>query len=144
MNIVLVEGGKAKERELVEQVACWCVNKLMPRFKTLDIEITIKKINTSAYGYCLEGDTNRQFHLDIKKGLSLYDLVSTVCHEMVHVKQYVKGQLLHRSDGSQMWKMDPSIREGKTKYENTPWEVEAFGLEDELAKECFQQINFNF
>ena len=81
--------------------------------------------------------------LDIKKGLSLYDLVSTVCHEMVHVKQYVKGQLLHRSDGSQMWKKDPSIREGKTKYENTPWEAEAFGLEDELAKECFEQINFN-
>ena len=29
MNFVEVTGGKAKERQLVEEVTCWCVNNMI-------------------------------------------------------------------------------------------------------------------
>jgi hypothetical protein len=141
VNLVLVSGGRAKERDLVERVTCWCVNKLMPRYRTLEINVTIKKI--PVYGYCLEGDSKREFDIEIKKGLNLYDIISTVCHEMGHVRQYAKGQLRHRTDGTHLWKSDPNLCED-TDYENTPWEKEAFALERELALECFQNLQYNF
>lgn len=143
MNIVLVDGGRVKERELIERVACWCVNKLFPRYRTLEISINVRKL-PQAYGFCLEGDHKREFDIEIQKGLNLYDIISTVCHEMVHVRQYLKGQLRHRTDGSQMWKADPTIRLGEVDYADTPWEKEAFDLEEELAIECFKEISFNF
>jgi|TARA_B110000977_G_scaffold180345_1_gene239864 hypothetical protein len=143
MNFVEVTGGKAKERQLVEEVTCWCVNNMLPRYRTLNIEVNLSNLKDRAMGYCLEGDHNREFRIDIRKGLGLYDLISTVCHEMVHVKQYVKGQLKHRTDGSQMWKTEPDLSQ-ETNYEDTPWELEAFALEEELAKQCFKELNFNF
>ena len=141
MNIVEVTGGKAKERELVEATVNWCIKKMMPRMRTLDIEVTLRNID-SAYGYCLEGSTNREFELDIRKGLSLFDLVSTVCHEMVHVKQYARGELGHRSDGSQKWKAKPNLPR-ETHYMATPWEKEAYEKEAGLAIECFTEVTFS-
>ena len=142
MNIVQVAGGKVKERQLIEEVACWCVQKLMPRYRTLDITIKIKNI-TGAYGYCVEGDHNREFFIEIQKGLTLYHIISTVCHEMVHVRQYVKGELGHRTDGSQLWKAEPELPRN-TPYRKQPWEIEAFDLEAELAFECFGDLQYSF
>lgn len=139
MNLIEVTGGKAKEREIVEAAVEWCIKKMMPRLRTLDIEVNIKKLD-EAMGYCMEGETNRVFNLEIKKGMSLYDLVSTVCHEMVHVKQYAKGELRYRhKDGAQQWKA--KIISDKVEYMDLPWEKEAFKLERGLALECFMEIS---
>ena len=138
MNEILVSGGKVKEREIVEAAVHWCVKKMMPRLRTLDIEVNIKKLD-EAMGYCMEGETNRVFNLEIKKGMSLYDLVSTVCHEMVHGKQYAKGELRYRhKDGAQQWKA--KIVSDKVEYMDLPWEKEAFKLERGLALQCFEEI----
>lgn len=137
MNSIEVTGGKAKEREIVEATVAWCIKKMMPRMRTLDIEVAIKNTG-EAMGYCLEGDTNRQFQLEIKKGMNLFDLISTVCHEMVHVKQYAKGELRHRYNGQQ-WKA--KVVSNKVDYMDLPWEKEAFKLEENLAIECFKQIS---
>lgn len=138
MNTIEVIGGKVKEREIVEATIAWCIKKMMPRIRTLEIEVKIKELG-EAMGYCLEGDTNREFQLEIKKGLSLYDLISTVCHEMVHVKQYAKGELRYRVQGGQQWKAK-AISE-KTEYMDLPWEKEAFKLERGLAIQCFEEIS---
>ena len=139
MNEILVSGGKVKEREIVEAAVHWCAKKMMPRLRTLDIEVKIKELD-QAMGYCLEGDTNREFQLEIKKGMNLYDLISTVCHEMVHVKQYAKGELRYRhKDGAQQWKA--KIVSDKVEYMDLPWEKEAFKLERGLALECFMEIS---
>lgn len=138
MNDVFVHGGYAKERELVEHAVHWCIKKLMPRVRTLDIEV--KLTNCSAYGYCLETDDHKTFELEIRKGLSLYDLISTVCHEMVHVKQYYRKELCPEQLRWKTKKM-PSVG---LDYMDQPWEKEAFKLEGVLALECFQEINVSF
>lgn len=65
------------------------------------------------------------------------EMFSTLAHEMVHVKQYVTGQL--RDLVSQK---DLVVWEGVRKtaiisgegYESQPWEAEAYGLEEKLAR----------
>lgn len=138
MNDVLVLGGPAKEREVVEAVVHWCIKKLMPRVRTLEIEV--KLTNCSSYGYCLEADDHKTFELEIRKGLNLYDLISTVCHEMVHVKQYYRKELC---PSHKRWKTKRMPSDGLD-YMDQPWEKEAFKLEGVLALECFQELNVNF
>ena len=138
MNDVLVIGGPVKEREIVEGVVHWCIRKLMPRVRTLDIEV--KLTNCNAYGYCLETDDHKTFELEIRKGLSLYDLISIVCHEMVHVKQYYRKELC---PSHQRWKKK-RLPKKDLDYMDLPWEKEAFKLEGALALECFQELNVNF
>lgn len=136
MNYVEVFGGPAKEREIVEKTVHWCIQKLMPRVRTLDIEVKLS--NCSSYGYCMMTDNHRTFELEIKKGLNLYELISTVCHEMVHVKQYYRKELTE----DRKWKTK-KISESVA-YSDEPWEKEAFRLEEKLTIECFKEIEINF
>jgi len=134
MNTVTVIGGRVKEREIAEKTVYWCIRKLMPRMRTLDITLQLGKID--AYGYCLQ-ETDREYTLSIQRDLSLFDLISTVCHEMIHVKQYARKELRERQ-GKTMWK---AKNHSNTSYENAPWEKEAFKHETGLAFECFHQLN---
>jgi len=133
MISVQVTGGKKKEREVVTEVAYWCVKKLMPKMKSINIDISIEK-NIDIWGDCLMSDSNRDFELRIQKGLSIFDLITTVCHEMVHVKQYARREM----DDYYRWK-SRKISE-KVDYEKQPWEKEAFKLEVPLALECVKQL----
>ena len=73
------------------------------------------------------------------------DKLHTLAHEMVHVKQYAKGEMdgiLHK-DGFQKWtggefklnprvtpaKVDNGVIASKWDYYYLPWEIEAYGLE---------------
>lgn len=137
MNFVEVIGGPAKEREIAEAVARWCIKKLLPRVRTLNIKIKIAKCD--AYGYAHYTDDHKTFEIEIKKGMKLYDLISTVCHEMVHAKQYYRKELTHI--GPELaWKKKLY---SDTKYADQPWEKEAFKLEEELALECFKELDVN-
>jgi len=136
MNLIEVTGGRKKEREIVEEAVVWCIKKLMPKMRTLDIHVQIE--NLDVYGYCNMADTNRQFDLSIQKNLSLYDLISTVCHEMVHVKQYARKELRDANGFNTAWKSKTYSFD--TAYHERPWEKEAFRLEETLALECFKAI----
>jgi hypothetical protein len=136
MNQVYITGGRQETRVMVSKIVEWCIKEMMPRMRTLDILVNLKDLKGAAYGYCMEGDTNREFELEIDKNLSLYDLVSTVCHEMVHVKQYARKELRCDRDGNQMWKKG---KFNNVQYEDAPWEKEAFKLERGLALKCFEE-----
>ena len=135
MNYVCVRGGTKKERQLVEHAIQWSIKKLLPRVRTLEIEARLTKCN--AYGYCLNTDDHKTFELEFRKGMSLYDLISTVCHEMVHVKQYYRKEMDH----DRRWKSRKISEE--VSYENEPWEKEAFRMEEKLAMECFKELAFS-
>lgn len=139
MNVIEVTGGKQAERDIVEYAVHWYVKKIMPRFRTLDIEISIKKLN-DAYGYCFCNST-RSFEIDLKKGLTLYELIATTCHEMTHLKQYATGELKEVNYGAK-WK--GRLFKDSIQYSKQPWEKEAFKTEKELAFQCFKEIDFTF
>ena len=136
MNELLIYGGRKKERELAERVVGWCVKKLMPRMKTLEITVSFEKIE--AYGYCMEEDSNREFTVTIRKGLPIAELIGTIVHEMIHVKQYARKEL-RNVNGKTMWKTKDYTN---VNYMDSPWEKEAYKLESSLTAKCFFDLNF--
>lgn len=123
MNHVDVTGGKPYQRKRVESVVQFCIKMLMPRMQTLYITVKLKDLKGSAYGYCLCED-NRTFELEIDSKLPLRKLLTTVAHEMVHVKQYARKEL--KQDYNWQGK---TYSPEKVSYWDQPWEIEAHGRE---------------
>ena len=133
MNIITVEGGKKEQRQIVEDVVSYMIQRQMPRMKTLDIHVILKKID-DAYGYCMS-ESNREFEIEVDKRLGKNQFISTVIHEMVHVWQYATKQLTQKGC-KEFWR-------GKdytdAYYSNQPWERQALRMEKQLLKE-FKKI----
>ena len=139
MNYIEVKGGKKDRKELAEAVVCWYLKKVMPRYKTLDIQVKLSTcMDRGAYGYCIELDDNRTFELEIDKNLRLFDFVSTICHEMTHLKQYARSEMKQLDDGRIRWKK--VVYPSGYDYDKSPWEKEAFKVETELAMQCFAEV----
>ena len=124
--------GKIKKAKTIELMCLDALQYLMPRTtKDIDLEVHfINKCDNNVAGDCY-GDLDEAF-INIAK--SSYDYtytfeeqILTLCHELVHAKQFLKGELC--ASGT-VWKgVDMSlIRDVK----NQPWEQEAFKLEVEL------------
>ena len=92
MNYIEVNGGNKFQRHIAETVVTQMIKALMPKMKTLEIEVQIKKLTGDAVGWCMMEDTNREFTIEVANNLTLKDLVTTICHEMVHVKQYARKE----------------------------------------------------
>jgi hypothetical protein len=122
MNNISISGGTQSQRNKVQSMIEFCIEKLMPRMQTLDIEVNLKKIN-NAMGYCLCMD-NRTFELEIGTNQRLRRIMETVAHEMVHVKQYARGEL----KPDYKWR-DKTINPERVEYWDLPWEIEAHGRE---------------
>ena len=129
MNLVEVTGGKKYQRDIAQKVVYAMIDTLMPRMRTLDIEVKIRKISGDAVGYCMQEDTNRMFTIDVQKDLSLRDFITTICHEMVHVKQYARNEM---SCYGGKWKKKKISDD--TAYYDLPWEKEAYRMQDKLAQ----------
>lgn len=106
--------------------------------RNLNIEIEVCKLDVD--GECIdeEGTRNpRWFTINLKKQ-KLEDMIRTLAHEMVHVKQHAKNELqsgfVTATRGglkiSSKWKgkiWKPKRKEDP--YYDSPWELEAFGKE---------------
>ena len=65
-------------------------------------------------------------------------LIITLAHEMVHVKQYARGQVTHSKNRKARYWMGKKVKED---YYNQPWEIEAFSKERVLANKVFAIMN---
>ena len=122
--MITVTGGKLKQRKYVESMVQFCIDTLMPRMRTLEIEVKLCTPK-GAMGYCLETDNKRTFEIEVDRTLSQRKLLETVAHEMVHVKQYARRELhpVHNT-----W-CGKTYNPKKTSYWDLPWEIEAHGRE---------------
>jgi len=138
MNMIEVTGGTKLQRDLAIKVVEWYIKKILPRMRTLDITVNLTNcIKYGAYGYCTEGDSNRDFEIEVDKSLRLYDFVSTLTHELTHMKQYARGEMKYMSDGRTRWKKKIY---SDISYADSPWEKEAFRVEKQLALQCFEEV----
>ena len=71
MNFIEVNGGNKTQREICENVVHHMISKLLPRFRTLDITVDLVKIKSDAVGFCMMLDTNRNFNIELDKGLGI-------------------------------------------------------------------------
>jgi hypothetical protein len=120
MTYIDVTGGRKKERELVLEAAYWCVGKLMPRMRTLEIEIELHNL-VDCEGLCNEYHM-RYFMLEIQRGMEYEDLLTTVFHEIVHVKQHARNQF------------EATAYKTHDEYLAQPCEIEAYRMQEELLE----------
>ena len=60
-----------------------------------------------------------------------HEILKTLAHELVHVKQYVMGELTYRTHGM-VWKKVTYSPDNIIDYFETPFEIEAYGREKGL------------
>ena len=136
MNFVEVNGGNKVQREICHKVVAHMIKKLLPRFRTLDITVNLVTIKSEAIGFCMEQDKN-QFEIELDKKISIKDMVTALCHEMVHVKQFARKEMVDGiKTGVARWKTKtiPLI----TNYWDLPWEKEAYRMEKKLADDVWE------
>jgi hypothetical protein len=72
----------------------------------------------------------------------IHETLSTLAHEMVHIKQYAKGELrdLMSKDDMVVWRgVRKTITNDEEAYTSQPWEEEAFELETKLKNAFIYQ-----
>jgi len=128
--LIHVTGSTKDKRALAQKTVAWSIKKLgLNRMSSLSIDVILRKMKKDEYGYCNIIESNRSFIIDINKNVSLKDFVSTIIHEMVHVKQFARNEM---SAYGMRWKTK-TVSEN-TKYVDLPWEKEAYKLEAKLIE----------
>ena len=145
-----VTGGNRYQKQLVFGTVRFCMNRLLPNIRKLDVDVHIRDFKKdTSIGYCTDdsaepfdyvGKSPRRFKIEISKDLNLTDFIKCVLHEFVHLKQFVKLEMVEQDSGKTRWK-GKSVSK-KTKYSDQPWEKEAYRLEEKLLWECLEQQEF--
>ena len=133
-NTFQITGGFKGQRERVLDVMTFCVDELLPKYRTLDIYIELGDFEAkeNVMGQCLHVAGN-EFHVDIDSKQNLYNLILTTCHEMVHVKQYSRKEL--KEDFPRTLWFNKEYSDGRC----YPWELEAWKMQKILAHKYIKQ-----
>ncbi len=138
--------GCSKNRELgviLKETTKLFIRELMPRKRRLFIRIqVIDKLleNEGVDGDCLADDCpekgkHYEFIIRLNNNPDRQLILTTLAHEMAHVRQYATGTLRFFSGDSEIsiWngiKVDSRLVE----YDQLPWEIDAVKTEKELTR----------
>ncbi len=139
--MIEVTGGTKKQRELVQSIAEYSAVKLLGSRLAASVEITIElrhDLGATLGNATWEDDNHRprEFTIEVNasKHIRLRRMLETVTHEMVHVKQFAKGEmkdLMSRPANIRKW-MGKEVDMNTISYWDLPWEIEAYGRETGL------------
>lgn len=95
------------------------------------VHIKVKKKMKGMFGYCEylpEACDFLKTFLVVIENSKYEDPYEVLAHEMVHVWQYVRGDLVD-GNGHSIWKGEayPDAKVGSEEYYFSPWELEAYG-----------------
>ena len=95
-----------------------------------NINILVQSMNLDVWGYCGIADINerkpRTFEILLNSSLSKNKQLTTLAHEMVHVKPYATLEL---NEQMNMWQGN-YINSDVVPYMQQPWEIEAHEIGD--------------
>lgn len=137
---IVVLGGTKEQRALVKRAAAFYLKQLLkPRINFLEVEcIQIKLVRDlfkkeEVKGDCTyEGDPDDPilFELRLDASMNMSGVLRALAHEMVHVWQYITGDLQETSEGWNIARWQGQrINWEKMDYYEQPWEIEAYGKE---------------
>jgi len=93
----------------------------------VDFVIEFETLKKHQCGFC-DYDEDEVI-VTIAKRLSQKDIIRTLFHELVHVKQYIDGRLDHG------YKWFGIVYEDD--YDKLPWEIEAYKLEEKMMESFY-------
>ena len=133
--LLRIKGSNQYNRKLVSRATWWYAEKLMSKrlMSGLEIDINLRKNLIDKEGcegtatWVDENNRPKEFSIELDVTYSILDALITLAHEMVHIKQWAKGEMYE-------YIKSPLIRFHKTKFDadninywDYPWEIEAFG-----------------
>ena len=134
---VSVEGIRSKKtKKLLAQAAEFYGGLLLNKRTANIVNLTInlkRKLDGDAEGYCQYMSQSvgvREFDIEIEKDRPIDELLVTLAHEMVHLKQFATRELTssHVPAHISRWQ-GREINENLVNYWDLPWEIEAHGRE---------------
>jgi hypothetical protein len=122
------------------KAACFYARQLNIDHLDFQLEI-IRAQMCCSVGLCANLEDNH-FHILLEprrygREDPIYEILA---HEMVHLKQYVTGELVDIVDWVTMWQGE-LYRDTPEDYLNTPWEKEAFGRQKQLYSAWRKESN---
>lgn len=149
--INLVLHGRFPQKDRMLDFGSDVINHFFKRDRKEEIVISVeikKKLEDNNSGYCVDFGRNSVFGTsekirsivislsrnyddgDTKFPYTVRDIASTLAHELVHAKQYIRRELTNKALVAGLAK----VSEGQCEYNDLPWEQEAYGLEEELLE----------
>jgi len=120
-------------RPYVKRAILFYAEELFSKKMSENVFLQVKfNAELDVYGYASVEDCNssgkpREFLVEINSEIGAPDILKTIAHEMVHVKQFLYGET---NETLTRWKgMKIS---SDTNYYCQPWEIEAHGMEVSL------------
>jgi hypothetical protein len=148
-----IDGGTEIHRRHCRQFARFFSNRFFSKDLNKQITIRLKIVRKLEIKYGDECghvewmDNNRQprrftICINTPPRVSLKYIISTLAHEMVHVKQFVKNELidLPSTDFNVSVFKNKKYNLNRVAYFDQPWEIEAFGRERGLTREYLEKV----
>ena len=134
---VIVTGGCKTQRKFSESLARFCSDLLMSKRLQNSIHLDIQLVpnlmkKEEVYGDSCWEDNNwrpREFTVRADSKLRMRRLLETIAHEMVHVKQFAKGEMVDLARADKIRWCGKMFEEKDSNYYDYPWEIEAHGRE---------------
>ena len=131
-----INGSTKKVRKIVEQAAWYYAEKLMGKRLMAGLEININLKNNLLAKEGNEGSTiwedtgyrSRDFTIELDTTVKIRNLLITLAHEMVHIKQWAKDEMYEYTNTMGLVRFKgEKIHLELTDYWDYPWEIEAYG-----------------
>ena len=149
--ILHVKGSNKAVRKLIESAAWFYVEKLMGKRLMGSLEITInlnknllsKEGNEGSAIWEDDGHRSREFTIELDTTVKIRNLLITLAHEMVHVKQWAKNEMYEYMNTFGMVRFKgEKIHLKETEYWDYPWEIEAYGKQLGLFVRFCEHMGF--
>ena len=130
--LVNVTGSNKAVRMLISRATWWYAEKLMGKRLMSGLEINVNLLKKSNdEGSCIWEDENRrpkEFTIDIDGRATIRNILITLAHEMVHLKQWAKDEMYEYYNTPNMVRFKgEKMHMGEIDYWDYPWEIEAYG-----------------
>ena len=153
LMLVNIKGSTKTTRKLVESAVWDYAERLMSKrlAKTLVLNINLIRNYNEKEG--CEGSwiwaywdelkkTPREFTIELDSSISIRNILLNLAHEMVHIKQWAKGEIYEYATPGKVRFMKKKYDMNDLEYWDYPWEVEAFGKQLGLFVRFFEKMGF--
>ena len=123
------------------------MNVLMPRREKpifINVEVALDEDMDTAVGYMVEGSETDEFDIFLRQDVlnDVEELILTITHECVHIKQYLRRELRDTNLYEKIWK-GQKYSTKDTYYKDCPWEQEAYLLQMPIANAVLKKYEDN-
>lgn len=133
-NVKARKSWPLKNREIIKKAAFWGSKQL--EIHKLPISILVRFMGRSEdHGGCIKLKPNK-YVIHIHSDRSIRRSISTIFHELTHIKQCVEDGF-ELIEGGAFWKRNFVVVRND-EYWNLPWEIEARRSERELRRVFFK------